>query len=121
MKRLFCTAAIATVLALPLAQTVHATTADDCQAQITSLSAATSATTFTDTKQGGKTQSQLLAHLDKASKALSLGENKSAAKEVSTYLIDLADAVAAGRIAAADAAPLQTAAQALADCIAGIV
>ena len=120
MKRLISTAAIATALLLPLAHSAHATTADDCQAQITTLSAATSATTFTDSKQGAKTQSVLLAHLDKASKALSLGENKGAAKEVDTYLRDLADAVASGRITSDDAAPLQTGATALADCIAGI-
>jgi hypothetical protein len=120
MKRLICTAAIATAMVLSFSHPAGATTADDCQAQITSLSAATTATTFTDTKQGAKTQSQLLAHLTKASKALSLGENKSAAQEVSTYLNDLANALASGRVTADAAAPLQTAASSLADCIAGI-
>jgi hypothetical protein len=120
MKRLISTAAIATALALTLVHPAGATTAADCQAQITSLSAATSATTFTDTKQGAKTQSGLLAHLDKASKALSLGEYRSAGQEITAYLSDLANAVASGRITAADAAPLQTAASSLADCIAGI-
>ena len=121
MKRLICTAAIATAMVLSFSQSAHATTSADCQAQITALSAATTATTFEVSKQGAKVQSQLLAHLDKASKALSLGENDSAGKEVSAYLSDLANAVAAGRVAAADAAPLQTAASSLADCIAGII
>lgn len=121
MKRLICIAAIASAMALQLAPApAHASTVDDCQALITQLSAATSTAPFTTDKQGLKVQSQLLAHDAKASKALSLGEYRTATQEMQTYLSDLSNGVASGRITADAAAPLQAGAQAVIDCIGSI-
>ena len=121
MKRMLGIVAACAALVLPLRPlTAHASSVDDCQALITSLSAATSATVFTDSKQADKSQSQLLHHLDQASKNLTLGDLRGAAQEIKGYLNVLEDAVSAGRITADAAAPLETAANDIATCIASI-
>ena len=121
MKRLLGIAAVTAALLLPLRPlTAHASTAGDCQAQITALGAATAATTFTDSKQADKTQSQLQHHLDQASKNLGLGENRGASRDIKGYLTDLDNAVSSGRITAEAAAPLAAAANDIQACIAAI-
>ena len=118
MKRLVTLAAIAAAMALQLAPApVHAATASDCQTLVNTLSAATTTATFSSDKQGAKFQAGLLAHTDKATKDLGLGNYRSAAQDISDYLRDLSDAVASGRIAPDAAAVLQSDAQAALDCI----
>ena len=100
-----------------------ASTATDCQAQITNLRAATDATTFSDDKQGGKTKSQLLFHLDKAFASLNAGDKydtKDALRQMKGYLTDLANAVQSGRVSSTDAAPLQSGANDVVSCIQSI-
>ena len=121
MKRLLGIAAVAAVLVLPLRPlTAHASTVDDCQSQITALRAATDAVTFPDSKQGDKTKSQLLFHLDKAARALGLGNSIEATAQLDSYLGNLNDAVASGKITAETAAPLASAANDINTCIASI-
>jgi hypothetical protein len=121
MKRMLGIAAVAAVLVLPLRPlTAHASSAGDCQAQITALRAATDAVTFPDSKQGDKTKSQMLFHLDKATRALGLGNYVDASAQLDNYLGNLNDAVAAGKITAETAAPLASAANDIKTCIASI-
>ena len=101
------------VAALPAA----ASTLADCQLEIVALSEQTAATTFLRGDKGVKTELQLLHHLSNASKELDQADFREALRQMDSYSTSLARAVESVTVAPADAAALQTGADAVVSCV----
>jgi hypothetical protein len=118
MKTLATLAASFSLFAvLFVARPASATTTTDCQALIVTLADLTSATTFLRGDKGAKTQSQLLQHLDKASRELDLNDAKEALRQMDGYSTNVTRAVGSATLAAADGAALLDGAAEVVSCI----
>jgi hypothetical protein len=116
MKKILVALVPALVLFLAPAK-ASATTVDDCQFDISVLSAQTAAATYLRGDQGLKLESQLLHHLAVTSKELGQLDFKTALREMDGYSTDLSKGVNAGKIDPVSATDLQLGANTVIACI----